>query len=164
MRQPTHLSALVSRARRRRRARAAALVEAVIVSALLMTLMAGGLFLHRLYSTKVRVMNNARTAGFSQALAGCNSAIDLNAIWSATGAESAPIDVQTTEAPSFFGAVGHTSGSDTQSASAHARVGGGSYALSTTNSIACNEFVEDDRGDLIGLLGYIQANVIPSNF
>ena len=40
----------------------------------------------------------------------------------------------------------------------------GSYALSTTNSIACNEVVQDDRGDVAGLIGYIQSNVIPSNF
>jgi hypothetical protein len=155
---------VMMRRRRLRRARGAVLVEAAIVSAMLMTLMAGGLFLHRLYATKIKVMNDARTAGFSQALQGCNSAVDLNAIWAETGASSAPIEVETSSAPAFFGSVGHTSGSASERATAHGRVGGGSYTLSTTNSLACNEIPQGERGDVIDLLGYIQASVITSDF
>lgn len=164
MKEANSVRLVIMRRRRLRRARGAVLVEAVIVSALLMTLMAGGLFLHRLYSSKLKAMNDARTAGWSQALRGCNSAVDLNAIWTEIGASSAPIEVETSSAPAFFGSVGHTSGSASEGATAHRRVGGGSYTLSTTNSIACNEVPQSDRGDVIDLLGYIQASVITSDF
>lgn len=155
---------LVLRLRRRRRARGAALVEAIIVSAMLMTMMAGGLFLHRLYAAQHRALEEARLAAWSQALGGCNSGIDLGAVWRETGASDAPVDVQTESAPGFFGAVGHTSGSASKTASAHARVGGGSYTLTASDSVACNEIAQDPRGDVASLIGYITSNVVPSFF
>ena len=150
--------------RRRRQARGAALVEAIIVSGMLMTLMAGGLFLHRLYAAQQKALGEARLAAWSQALAGCNSGIDLGAVWAEAGESGEPIDVETDSAPSFFGAVGHTSGSASQTAAAHARIGGGSYTLSASDSVACNEIAQNKRGDVASLLGYITSNVVPSFF
>jgi hypothetical protein len=140
--------------------RGAALVESIIVSALLMTFMAGGLFLHRLYMAQQKAINDARLTAWTQAMKGCNAAVDLQAIWldACDGPPSTSIEM---EPPGFFGAVSHTSGSASRSASAHARVGGGGYTLSASDSVACNEIANDDRGDAVGLIRYIGANVLP---
>jgi hypothetical protein len=148
--------------RYRRHSRGAVLVEAVIVSAMLMTMMAGGLFLHRLYYAKIQGMGDARAAGWSQALQGCDSPIDLNAVWHQTGATAAPGSVDTGSVPGFFGEISHASGSGSGTAAAHARVGGGSYTLSTSNTIACDEKPQPERGDLASLLGFIQSSFVPN--
>jgi len=150
---------------RRRQQRGAALVEGIIVSVMLLTFMAGGFFLHRLYWAPQKALEQARLAAWSQALKGCQSAVDLNAVWQSTGASEAPIDVETESAPSFFGAVSHTSGSASESATAHARIGGGTYTLSASDSVACNEIPQDEKArNIESLLGYIISNVIPSMF
>jgi hypothetical protein len=155
---------LILRGRRRRRARGAALVEAIIVSGLLMTVMAAGMFLHRLYVAQHDALGEARLAAWSQGVSGCSAPIDLGAIWKEAGESEQPVDVETESAPGFFGAVGHTSGSASKTATAHARVGGGSYTLSASDSVACNEIAHDKRGDIGSLLGYITSNVVPSFF
>jgi len=149
--------------RRRRRGRGAALVEAIIVSAMLMTIMAAGLFLHHLYVAQMKALADARLAGWSQALAGCNAGVDLGAIWSESGQNAAPPDVDTESTPGFFGSVGHTAGSASETATAHARIGGGSYTLTAQDSIACNE-VAQGRGDVLSIIGYVSSNVVPSFF
>lgn len=126
-----------------------------------MTFMAGGLFLFRLYSAQHRALTEARVAAWSQAMNGCNSAIDLRAIWSEAGNADAPVDVEAERTPSFFGAVGHTAGSASRSATAGARVGGGTYTLSASDRVACNEVANDDRGDITGLVGYLSSNLLP---
>jgi len=147
----------------RRRARGAALVEGIIVSSMLMTMMAAGLFLHRLYVAQMKALADARLAGWSQALAGCNAGVDLGAIWSQSGQNAAPPDVDTESTPGFFGSVGHTAGSASETATAHARIGGGSYTLTAQDSIACNE-VAQERGDVMSLIGYVTSNAVPSFF
>jgi hypothetical protein len=132
---------LIARFERRKLARGAALVEGIVVVSLLMTIMAGGLFLHHLYS-----------------------GVNLGGIWSDAGESAAPIDVDTDAAPSFFGVVSHTSGSASETASAHARAGGKSYTLSASDTVACNEVPQNERGDVLSLVGYISANIIPSFF
>jgi len=154
----------IRRPRARRLARGAVLVEAIIVASMLITLMAGGLFLHHLYVAQLKALQDARLAAWSQALQGCSSGIDLGAIWSDAGESSAPIDVDTDSAPSFFGAVSHTGGSASETATADARIGGNSYTLSVKDTVACNEIPQNQRGDAISLIGYITANVIPSFF
>lgn len=157
-------SQLRARLRHRRQRRGAVFVEAIIVSAMLMTLMAGGLFFHHLYVAQIKALNDARLAAWSQALNGCNSGVDLGAIWSEAGESSAPIDVDTESAPGFFGTVGHNAGSASETAKAHERVGGSSYTVSAKDSVACNEIAQNKRGDVLSLIGYITANVIPSFF
>jgi hypothetical protein len=155
---------LIARRKRRQLARGAALVEGIIVTSMLMTLMAGGLFLHHLYLAQMKALADARLAAWSQALQGCNSGVDLGGIWRDAGESSAPLDVDTDAAPSFFGAVSHQSGSASETASAHARVGGKSYTLSASDTVACNEVPQNERGDVISLVGYISANLIPKFF
>lgn len=153
----------LSALRRIRDQRGAALVEAIIVSAMLMTFMAGGLFLHRLYVAQHKASEEARLAAWSQAMQGCSSAVDLNSVWQGAGATEMPVDVDTDSAPSFFGAVSHASGSASKTARAHARVGGGSYTLSASDSVACNEIPQQGRA-VASLIGYITSNIVPSFF
>jgi len=159
-----HPQTIATRFEARRRARGAVLVEGIIVSSMLITLMAGGLFLHRLYVAQIKALEDARLAAWSQALQGCSSAIDLGAIWSDAGESAAPLDVDTDSAPSFFGIVSHTSGSTSETVSADARITDKAYKLSAKDSVACNEIPQNKRGDAISLIGYIAANVIPSFF
>lgn len=148
---------------RRRSQRGAALVEAIIVSSMLMTFMAGGLFLHRLYVAQHKAIEQARLAAWSQAMQGCAGAVDLGSVWQGAGASEPPVDVETESVPSFFGAVNHTAGSASQTATAHARVGGGSYTMTTTNNVACNEIPQTGR-NVASLVGNITSNIIPSFF
>lgn len=133
------------------------------MSGMLITFMAGGLFLHRLYVAQHKALEEARLAAWSQALQGCSSAVDLNAVWQNAGASEMPVDADADSAPSFFGAVSHTTGSASRTASAHARVGGGSYTLSANDSVACNEIPQNGR-NVANLVGYITSNIIPSFF
>jgi hypothetical protein len=149
--------------RRRRAQRGAVLVEAVVVSLMLMMFMATGLFFHRLYVAQHKAIEQARLAAWSQAMQGCASAVDLNSVWQGAGASEPPVDVDTDSAPSFFGAVSHTSGSASQAASAHALAGGGSFTLNASDSVACNEIPQTGR-NVASLVGYITSNVIPSFF
>lgn len=152
------------RSRARRRGRGAALVEGIVVTSMLTTMMAGGLFLHHLYLAQMKAIGDARLAAWSQALKGCNSGVDLGAIWSEAGESSAPIDVDTDSAPSFFGAVSHNSGSASETATPDGRVGNESYKLTINDSVACDEVPQNQRGDVISLIGYVSANVVPSFF
>jgi len=152
------------RFRSRKLARGAALVEGIVVTAMLMTMMAGGLFLHHLYLAQMKAIGDARLAAWSQALKGCNSGVDLAAIWSEAGESSAPLDVDTDSAPSFFGTVSHNSGSASETATPHERVGDKSYKLTINDSVACDEVPQNQRGDVISLIGYVSANVVPSFF
>jgi uncharacterized membrane protein len=149
--------------RRRREQRGAVLVEAIVVSAMLMMFMASGLFLNRLYVAQHRAIEQARLAAWSQAMQGCAGAVDLDVVWQGAGANEAPVDVDTESAPSFFGAVHHTSGSASQTASAHQRAGGGSFTLNASDSVACNEVPQNGR-NIASLVGNITSNVIPSFF
>jgi len=155
---------ILVRLKARRHARGAVLVEGIIVSSMLITLMAGGLFLHHLYVAQIKALEDARLAAWSQALSGCSTGVDLGGIWQDAGESSAPIDVDTDSAPGFFGTVSHTGGSARESATADARVGGLTYTLSVKDTVACNEVPQNERGDAISLIGYITANVIPSFF
>lgn len=145
-------------------ARGAALVEGIIVVSMLTTMMAGGLFLHHLYVAQTKAIGDARLAAWSQALRGCNSGVDLTGIWQEAGESSAPVDVDTDSTPSFFGAVSHNSGSASETATPDKRIGSKSYKVTVNDSVACNEVPQNKRGDVLSLVGYISANVVPSFF
>lgn len=134
-------------------------MESLIVSALLMTFMAAGLFLHRLYRAQQKAIEDARRAAWSGAMQGCDPGVVLQAIWQ--DVSSGPPTFNDAALPPFFGVVSHTSGSASHTASAHARAGGGAYTLSATNQVVCNEIANDKRGDAVGLLKYIGASTLP---
>jgi len=157
---------LIPRLKARKSTRGAVLVEGIIVSSLLMTMMACGLFLHHLYVAQINALENARRAAWSESLRGCSSGIDIIGIWHQVGVgrSSSQLEVDTEVVPGFFGSVSHTSGSASATATAHERAGGASYTLSANDTVACNEVVQNPRGDALSLVGYISANVIPSFF
>jgi hypothetical protein len=148
---------------RRRRQRGAALVEAIIVSSMLMLFMAGGLFLHRLYVAQHKAIEQARLAAWSQAMQGCASQVDLDGVWQGAGLGTPSVDVETESVPGFFGSVNHTSGSASQTATAHGRIGGGSYTLTSSDTVACNEVPQNGR-NVASLVRNITSNIIPSLF
>lgn len=159
-----HSATTVIRLRSRKRARGSVLVEGIIVASMLTLMMAGGLFLHRLYVAQMKAIGDARLAAWSQALKGCNSGVDLSGIWRDAGESSAPVDVDTDSTPSFFGAVSHNSGSASETATPDALIASKSYRMTVNDSVACNEVAQNPRGDVLSLVGYISANVIPSFF
>ena len=148
----------------RKRARGAVLVEGIIVASMLTLMMAGGLFLHQLYVAQMKAIGDARLAAWSQAMKGCNSGVDLAGIWKDAGESSAPIDVDTDSTPSFFGAVSHNSGSASETATTDKQIGSKTYKVTVNDSVACNEVAQNPRGDVLSLVGYISANLIPSFF
>ena len=159
-----HSAMTLIRTASRRRARGAALVEGIIVASMLTTMMAGGLFLHQLYASQMKAIGDARLAAWSQALKGCNSGVDLGGIWRDAGESSTPIDVDTDSTPSFFGAVSHNSGSASETATPDKLIATKSYKVTVNDSVACNEVAQNPRGDVLSLVGYISANLIPSFF
>jgi hypothetical protein len=131
---------------------------------MLMLFMAGGLFLHRLYSAQQKALREARLAAWSQAAKGCQSSIDLGDIWREVvhgGGDSGGASDPLSGVSGFFGVVSHTSSRATQSASASSRIGGGSYSLSASDTIACNEIANDSRGDAHALWAYVSEAVWP---
>ncbi len=137
------------------------MVEAIIVSGLLVTMMGAGLFLHRVYAAKHRALQDARLAAWLKSN-DCHSAIDMGAVWTQTGLAGEPMDVETQSLPGFFGAVGHTTGSASHQAAANSRGAGGDRTLSASHTVACNEVSQDKRGDAASLLGYMTSNLVPT--
>src|SRR5690349_8171441 len=101
--------------RQRRSSRGAALVEAIIVSIMLMTMMAGGLFFHRLYEAQHIAIERARLEAWTRSNKGCAEPLDLATIFG-LGSEQGEPDVESDTPPAFFGAVGHTSRSASETA------------------------------------------------
>jgi hypothetical protein len=159
-----HSATKLARLASRRHARGAVLVEGIVVASMLTLMMAGGLFLHQLYVAQMKAIGDARLAAWSQAMKGCNSGIDLGGIWRDAGESSAPIDVDTDSTPSFFGAVSHNSGSASETATPDKQIDSKSYKVTVNDSVACNEVAQNPRGDVLSLVGYISANVVPSFF
>ena len=153
---------------RRRRSRGAVFVEGIIVASMLMLMMAGALFFHRLYSAKLRTMRESRAAAWGQALPGCNSAVELVALWQAVGLADAAtggaldgLNEDSNGAPQWM-SVGRKEDVKTATATEHAVLGGKSFNLKTVNSVVCNEVGDDHRGDIIGVLQYMWDTIIPS--
>jgi len=159
-----HSATALIRIATRKRTRGAVLVEGIIVATMLTLMMAGGLFLHHLYVAQMKAIGDARLAAWTQALKGCNSAVDLTGIWREAGESSAPVDVDTDSTPSFFGAISHNSGSSSETAKPDVVIGTKTYKVTVNDSVACNEIPQNKRGDILSLVGYISANVVPSFF
>ena len=161
----SHAFKLTPKRLRRRlpRPRGAVFVEAIVLCTLFALIMAGAVFFHRLYFTKLKVVEEARAAVWTQAMAGCNQAADLGAIWSA-GSNTAGGEIDTDSSPSFFGTISHTEGSSARTVAKPSIVGGDDYPLAVTSRVACHEIPADKRGDIKSIIGYAAANLIPSFF
>jgi hypothetical protein len=152
-----------------RRQRGAILVEAVIVSALLMTLFAAAVFLHRMYSTKIRSIREARLSAWQAAEAGCDSLLGLPQL-----ANLVPFDdcldfscslgglsAQSEAAPDWLESLGAKTGQGMNVVVSPARIGGQSYTMEAHNRVICNERNRSERGDIISLFGHILDPILP---
>jgi hypothetical protein len=164
----TQLELLV-RLKQRRRSRGAVLVESTIVVAMLMIMMASGLFFHRLYVTKLATMRMSRAAAWSKALPGCNSAVELVAIWQAVGVANAAsgdafdgLNEDSNDVPHWM-EVGRQADVKTATLTEDRLIGNKTFDLRTVNSIVCNEKGDDTRGDIIGVLQYMWDAIIPGD-
>jgi len=154
--------------RRRRRSRGAVFVEGIIVVAMLTIMMASALFFHRLYAMKLQTMRESRVAAWSKALPGCNSAVELVALWQAIGLTDAAsggaldgLNDDSSGAPKWL-EVGRQEDVKTATVTQDALIGGSTFNLKTTNSVVCNEVGDDHRGDVISVLKYMWDAIIPS--
>jgi threonine dehydrogenase-like Zn-dependent dehydrogenase len=160
---------LLQRVRRRRRGRGAVLVEGTIVIAMLMIMMASALFFHRLYAVKLETMRMSRAAAWSKALPGCNSAVELVALWQAVGVANAAsgdafdgLNEDSNDVPRWM-EVGRQAEVKNATVTQDQIIGGQSFDLKTVNSVVCNEKGDDTRGDIIGVLKYMWDAIIPGD-
>ncbi len=161
------VEAALTRLRARRKGRGAVLVEGIIVSSMLMLMMASALFFNSLYSQKLKTMRVSRAAAWEKALPGCNSAVELVALWQAVGVADAAsggaldgLNDDSTNAPEWL-SVGRQMDSESATVTAD-RLVGGSYNVATRNSVVCNEKGDDHRGDIIAVLQQMWTVLIPS--
>jgi len=130
--------------------------------------MAGALFFNSLYSQKLKTMRVSRAAAWEKALPGCNSAVELVALWQAVGVADAAsggaldgLNDDSNNAPRWL-EVGRQMDTERASVQADRLVGGNSYNVSTMNSVVCNEKGDDHRGDIISVLKQMWEVLIPS--
>ncbi len=159
---------LLSRLKRRRHGRGAVLVEGAIVIAMLMIMMGSALFFHRLYAMKLQTMRMSRAAAWGKALPGCNSAIELVALWQAVGVANAAsgdafdgLNEDSNDVPRWMD-VGREADVKNATVNQDQVIGGRSFDVKTVNSVVCNEKGDDTRGDIIGVLEYMWDAIIPS--
>lgn len=158
---------LVRRFKARRRGRGAVLVEGAIVISMLMIMMGSALFFHRLYAMKLQTLRTSRAAAWGKALPGCNSAVELVALWQAVGVANAAsgdafdgLNEDSNDAPKWM-AVGRQEDVKSATVTEDQIVGGQSFNVKTIQSVVCNEKGDDTRGDIIGVLEYMWDAIIP---
>lgn len=148
------------------------------MSALLITMILGGLFFHRLYAAKLRAIREARFLVWQSANSrGCGGTnIDLQdivtqavaGIGRSSGGSGATEPARfragvaggSRVAPSFFGAIAQRSQTNSSRAAAPGSLGGGSYELRASNTVACNETPGAPRGDMLSIFGFAARNVL----
>jgi hypothetical protein len=149
------------------------LVEALIVSSMLMTMMAGGLFMHRHYAEKLRVMRESRLRAWQPAVSGCATGLGIGSVWNMLAGDPDPcggtfgpgcsiggLSADNDAPPPWLG-VGAETQDVTGSVSAHSRLGGTTYAPHSYNRVVCNETPQDPRGDALSILGYVRDSLLP---
>ena len=164
--------------RRRSPARGAVLIESLIVSTLLITLLICALFFHRLYAAKLRTIREARFLVWQAADSrGCGGAnIDLQGIVAEAVAGlgrpiATPSEFQRAAvgagvagggrvAPSFFGGIAQRSKTSSSSATAHEALGGATYSMRAIDTVACNETAASPRGDMLSIFGFAAKNAL----
>ena len=163
----------------RRRARGAVFVESIVVISMIMLLFAGGLFLHRLYSMKLKAMREARLTAWTGALQGCPTGLGLpgvaSAVWSSIESLStcdSPFGAScvvgglttsgTTNPPDWMGTSGASApGPVTYTVTSDARLGGRTFRPSAQHRVACNETPQHTSGDLRSLVDYAHDSFWP---
>lgn len=155
----------VANFRTRRAKRGVVFVEAVVVSILLMLLLAGGLFFHRLYAKKMETIRSARSTVWVEALEGCGyNMTAAEAFQHVTGgapsSEALP-DGVSQDVNRMIGKLPMRSASAAGSVTADQRVGGGSYATSTRTQVACADLPQKKRGDPYDVFKFAAPMLLP---
>jgi len=130
-------------------ARGAVMIEAVIVSGMIITVLICGVALFRLYTSKINVMRDARTATWRPALAGCGQGPSIGSVASVAevpggdGAPTLPVGV-------FDSWL--MLGDQAQGRSEGVPVFGRTQAVTSERSVVCNESSgqQHDPGSLLG--------------
>lgn len=151
-----------------RRQRGAIFVEAIIVCSMLMTMLAGAIFFHSMYSAKILALREARLAAWQVAEEGCASSMGVGQLFSLVAdgdcaddnCSLGGLDLQSDDKPSWLDTGAETS-EITHTVSAHARAGGRTHSMKAYNRVICNEQRQNARGDLASIGEYIFDAVIP---
>jgi hypothetical protein len=151
-----------------RRQRGAIFVESIIVFSMLMTMLAGGIFFHRMYAAKIRAGREARLAAWQTAEAGCASMMGAGQLFSLIGDGSCSgencsvggLNTRSDEKPGWL-EIGAEASTMTQTVTAHARAGGQTHSMRAYNRVICNESRQNQRGDLASIGEYIFDAVVP---
>jgi hypothetical protein len=164
---------------RRRRTRGAAFVESIIVISMISLMLAGGLFFHRLYMHKFRVMSESRTAAWQGALNGCPTGLGImavgQAIWNSVNnlADCNPLDPgcmvdglsSSSTAPTPW--VGETGANVppevTYTVRNDSMLGGAEFTVKGHYRVVCNETPQSETGDLASLVDYIRDSIWPED-
>lgn len=154
-----------TRARLLRRPRCGAvLVEGLIVASMLALFLAGCVFVHSLYSAKLRTVADARHDAWVGALRGCEGGL-LTALINSFGVITALTEVEQAglaDTPDWLTGMGrHTGNPPARNVTASPLLGGGSYRLQTRTSVACNELGGDENGGLLLSLAGLIRQVAP---
>jgi hypothetical protein len=154
------------------RQRGAIFVEALIVCSMLMTMLAGAIFFHRMYSAKIRAGREARLAAWQAAEEGCPSKFGIGQIFNLATANITAtnscsddsctvggLNAQSDQAPSWLES-GAKTGEVSYAVTAHERAGGQTHSMRAYNRVICNERRQNPRGDLASIGDYILDAVI----
>jgi hypothetical protein len=155
-----------------RRRRGAIFVEAIIVCSMLMTMLAGAIFFHRMYSAKIRAIREARLAAWQASEAGCPSKFGIGQIFNLSTANMTAINSCTDDSCTVGGLntsseagpdwleSGAKTGDVVHTVTAHERAGGQVHSMRAHNRVICNESRQNARGDLASIGEYILDAVI----
>lgn len=134
------------------------MLEGMIVATLLIIFSASGVFLHRVYVRKLRVMQEARATGWSQALGGCSGSNPMEGV-SQLVREGTPVRVLLERITGIT-----TAGTANDVVVAPQQFGGVSIELESTVTVACNEKPASSNGDLFDLIGWAKDNFFASAY
>jgi len=149
MRAETPTAARTRRRSARRASRGAVVIEALIVSGLIITVLICGVALFRVYASKVNVMRDAREATWTPALAGCGPGPSVGAVARAA-------ELPSGEGPPTLSADVVNGwlalGQEERGRSAAVPVFGSSQAVTSERRVVCNENSgqRHDPGSLLG--------------
>jgi hypothetical protein len=137
------------------------MIEAVMVISVITLAFAGGLFFHRMFTSKMKANRDARLDAWSQALAGCEEKIEAGSLLNTSG--DPPIDDVDTSSPPGFLRVGHVSKSvGSTPVTAPALLGQKTVTFSASHQIACNDRLEGEKEDVFGRIGDAIGTIIGS--
>lgn len=123
------------RSRERRLARGAVMVEAVIVTGMIVTVLICGIALFRVYASKINVTRDARFATWKPALDGCGSGADMGSIASAAQLPAGDEPPMPSDAIGNWLALSDNSQGKNEAVPIFGRV----QDVSSQRSVVCNE-------------------------